>query len=167
MRFKNGRLRASTTTKFGTLNILGDRSGNLWIAGLDNGLTRVDAADIDSDDISGLKQQVFNTTNGLASDSVTALFLDREKNLWVGGYKGLQLIKDDPVVRLITWKDGLPPRTTFTATETWMPDLVCAWPDHAVHPRNGSITTYALTSSRPSISIVPGGYGSATTTRSE
>lgn len=145
MRFRNGLLKASRITKTETMHVVGDRSGNLWIAGLYNGLTRIDAADMDSDDISGLKQQVFNTKNGLASDSVLALFLDREENVWIGGYKGLQLIKDDPVVRLITSKDGLPSDNIYGVVETADGSIwFGAWPDHAVQFRNGSITTYPL-----------------------
>lgn len=80
------------------LKILKDKQSNLWIATESNGLIR-------------LNQNGEASTKGLefpSSKTVTALFEDREENLWVGTPDGIERLRDN---RFITYSvaEGLPP----------------------------------------------------------
>lgn len=77
--FGNG-FRHYKLTGFENVNAIEeDRNGNIWL-GTDNGLLKYNGS---------VLSLVFNTTNGLPSNSVTALFLDKKNNLWIGTYGGV------------------------------------------------------------------------------
>jgi len=67
---------------------LRDRDGGLWIGTIDHGLVHVHQGRIDS----------FAQANGLSGDTVTALFEDREGNVWVATSNGLDRFRDLAVV---------------------------------------------------------------------
>ncbi len=73
-----------------------DGEGNLWI-GTSDGLVLLEsekARKREGETNSEIPLTVFTTKDGLAGSSVRALFLDREKNLWIGGSGGLSRYYD-------------------------------------------------------------------------
>jgi signal transduction histidine kinase/ligand-binding sensor domain-containing protein len=64
-----------------------DREGNLWIARRKDGLERVRLPSIENPAASGVSEYRFS--DGLTSDAVSAIFEDREGNIWVGTSLGL------------------------------------------------------------------------------
>ena len=75
---------------------LRDRDGSLWLGTLDHGLVHVHQGRIDS----------FTQSDGLSGDTVTALFEDREGNVWVATPGGLDRFREFPVSSIST-KRGL------------------------------------------------------------
>ncbi len=73
-----------------------DRDGNIWIGTLGQGLLRSKSGKLDR----------FTRLDGLSSDSVLALFEDRERDLWVVTARGLDRFRDPQVLRVST-VDGL------------------------------------------------------------
>jgi ligand-binding sensor domain-containing protein len=72
--------------------LLIDRQGSLWVGTLNQGLYRIHGADVDH----------FGSANGLSSDSVNYLFEDREGSVWVATTKGLDMLRDLPVITFST-----------------------------------------------------------------
>ena len=70
-----------------TFRVLRDRDGGLWIGALGGGLAHLHEGKID----------VFSQSDGLSSDSVAALFEDREGNIWVATHAGLDRFRETPV----------------------------------------------------------------------
>jgi signal transduction histidine kinase/ligand-binding sensor domain-containing protein len=68
----------------GTRALLSDRSGRLWRGTFSSGLDCHEPGRI----------RTYRTTNGLSSDSITALAEDRDGSLWVGTEKGLSHLVD-------------------------------------------------------------------------
>jgi signal transduction histidine kinase/ligand-binding sensor domain-containing protein len=64
-----------------------DREGSLWVGTVDNGLYR----------IRGTAVEHFGRAEGLSSDSVQALFEDKEGILWVATASGIDRFRDPPV----------------------------------------------------------------------
>ena len=75
---------------------LRDHDGGLWLGTLDHGLVHVHQGRIDS----------FTQADGLSGDTVTALFEDREGNVWVATPGGLDRFREFPVSS-ISMKNGL------------------------------------------------------------
>jgi ligand-binding sensor domain-containing protein len=76
--------------------LLRDRDGGLWIGTADRGLVHMHAGRTD----------VFSSTEGLSSDSVTRLFEDREGNIWVATSDGIDRFRD-LAAATISVKQGL------------------------------------------------------------
>jgi hypothetical protein len=106
VRLRQGKLDVSNIEIGDSTAIATDRSGNIWIGRLDGGLVRLGAASLKAEDISVLQPEVLLQSQGLAGPTVMTIFKDRDDNLWIGGYEGLQLIKDDPVVNIISSGNG-------------------------------------------------------------
>jgi len=117
VRFSNGKLDVSDLVGTNVLNLMLDRAGNLWMGRLDEGLYRVDAADLESADFTHLKSDRITSKEGLAGNTVVRLFEDRDDDLWIGGYEGLQLLKDDPIVKVISTRDGLPSNNIYSVAQ--------------------------------------------------
>jgi len=75
---------------------LRDRDGGLWVGTTDQGLVHVHQGRTDA----------FGQADGLSGDTVTALFEDREGNVWVATHEGLDRFRDFPVPT-ISAKQGL------------------------------------------------------------
>ena len=91
----------STFHASGRLNIhavLHDSRGTTWIGTFGSGLFRVRPADG--------KIEHWTQSAGLVDDSISALFEDREHNLWVGTRNGLQRLHDSKI-KTITSRNGL------------------------------------------------------------
>ena len=117
VRFRDGELDVAPLDILDTTTMMSDRSGNLWLGRLDNGLVRVDAASTQAEDLSKLKSSVIMPDQGLAGATVVTMYKDREANIWIGGYDGLQLLKDDPVIDVISQQDGLPTNNVYAVAE--------------------------------------------------
>ncbi len=77
-----------------------DSKGNLWFGSRNNGLIKLS---VDN------RITVINTSNGLSSNLIMSIDEDKKGNLWVGtseGEIGLNIIKDDKVIKRITDQDG-------------------------------------------------------------
>ena len=77
--------------------MLTDRDGAVWLSGSSPGLLHLHQGVTDT----------FGEIDGLASDSVGALFEDREGNVWVGTAEGLHRFRDVAVAAVST-RQGLP-----------------------------------------------------------
>ena len=149
VRFLHGKLDVSNVEVGDVITMNTDRSGSIWIGRLDNGLIRLDAVSLQSDDISNLKPQFLMPGDGLASKTVVTLFKDRENNLWIGGYDGLQLIKDDPVVNIISSGDGRVLTNIYPVTEDptgsiWFGSWGSTRTGSLTRLTNGSFRTFEL-----------------------
>ena len=69
------------------LRLQEDRAGSLLVGTNNHGLHRVEDDALDS----------FTTLHGLSDDRVRCMYQDRNGNLWVGTYKGLNSLRDGPV----------------------------------------------------------------------
>ena len=76
--------------------LLRDRHGALWIGTLEHGLLHVHDGRVTR----------FGQVNGLSGNLITALFEDREGNIWVGTTNGLDRFRE-PAVSTITANQGL------------------------------------------------------------
>jgi signal transduction histidine kinase/ligand-binding sensor domain-containing protein len=146
-RFRRGKLELSNFLESRIVNMLLDRSGNLWMGHLNNGIYRVDARSMDSDDITHLQVDHIGPSEGLAGNAVLRLFKDRDENLWIGGYEGLQLLKDDRIVNVISARDGLPSDNIYgVAQDAGGAIWFGAWgiPCWAVRYDEGSVRTFEM-----------------------
>lgn len=83
--------------RFQALSMIRDRDGNLWVGTDARGLLRVNAAGVASLDDAGKG----------ARPAVTAVFEDREDNLWTASASRLERLRDSPFVSYST-PEGLP-----------------------------------------------------------
>jgi signal transduction histidine kinase/ligand-binding sensor domain-containing protein len=91
--FKDGVFRPFVTSSFdgskvSIYDMLLDRDGNLWVATLGKGLLR----------IRGNVVEHYGRTEGLSSDSVSALFEDREGIVWAATTNGVDSFRDPRIV---------------------------------------------------------------------
>lgn len=146
-RFRRGKLDLSNFIYTQVVNMLLDRSGNLWMGLLEKGIFRVNAPSMGSDDITHLQIDQITWNEGLLGNTVNRLFKDRSENLWIGGYDGLQLLKDDPVVNVISTRDGLPSVNIYAVAQGPSGSIwFGAWgvPGWAVRYDNGSVKSLGL-----------------------
>jgi PAS domain S-box-containing protein len=80
-----------TEVQVGSIGILFDNDGALWITTLGDGLRRSSAPDLLRGRIKEFSTAVesFTTRDGLSDDFVRAILQDREGNIWVGTNNGL------------------------------------------------------------------------------
>ena len=89
---------------------LRDRDGGLWLGTSDHGLVHVHQGRIDS----------FAQADGLSGDTVTALFEDREGNVWVATSSGLDRFREFAGGPHIPTKQGLSePRGICSRGQGW------------------------------------------------
>ena len=69
-----------------------DRDGNLWVASYGTGLFRLHGTDVDH----------FGRSDGLSSDTINAVFVDREGLLWAATTEGVDKFRDPPVATFTT-----------------------------------------------------------------
>lgn len=104
IRFRDGQFTPLTSAQ-GLLHepvreLLGDRSGNLWISTPGHGLTLLRDG----------RFQGFDTRDGLADNEVTSLYESRDGRIWVGARNGGISRFEARTQRFTSWtaKDGLP-----------------------------------------------------------
>ncbi|MCW5958544.1 MAG: hypothetical protein KIS76_00160 [Pyrinomonadaceae bacterium] len=81
-----------------------DREGNLWL-GEEDGLIKVNAADVDAETIDISKAQKFTKENGLLDDQIGDIFVDRNGGIWTGGAQGGLAYLTPQVFRVFSKKD--------------------------------------------------------------
>jgi signal transduction histidine kinase/ligand-binding sensor domain-containing protein len=115
--------------KVGSMNILFDDDGSLWITSLGDGMRRVPFPDrLNGQSIGQFSSVIesFTTKDGLTSDLQNSILKDREGNIWVGTFKGLDRFRRGATVPIV-----LPPKFTL---KTLVPGdegalWVCGWSD--------------------------------------
>ncbi len=100
-RLVNGRLEVlyrlpPSTREFHVRRMLRDRDGGLWIGTTGRGLVHIHQGRTDT----------FTRAEGLSGEDITAIFEDRDGNIWVGGFNGLDRFREIPV-QTYTERDGL------------------------------------------------------------
>ena len=146
VRLRDGKLDAAPLDILDTTTLMFDRSGNLWLGRLENGLLRLDAASMQAEDLRNLKASVIMPEQGLAGKTVLALYKDREGNMWIGGYDGMQLLKDDPVIDVISQRDGLPTNNVYAVAEDASGSIwFGVWGGHLARYTGGGISLFDVT----------------------
>jgi PAS domain S-box-containing protein len=89
-----------TEVRVGSVAILFDRDGALWITTLGDGMRRAPAPETLRGKIGQLSTAVesFTTKDGLSDDSINAILQDHEGNIWVGTHKGLDRFRKTNLV---------------------------------------------------------------------
>ena len=87
-------------------SMLKDRDGALWLSGSSAGLLHFHQGVMD----------IFGEIDGLTSDIVSAMFEDREGNIWVGTAEGLHRFRDVAVATVSTRQGLSNPRANAAAS---------------------------------------------------
>jgi signal transduction histidine kinase/ligand-binding sensor domain-containing protein len=100
-------LRPSDKTEIvaGSIGILFDREGSLWISTIGAGVRRVPhPEELESRKYEDPNQMVesFSSKNGLTDDLVTAILEDREGNIWVGTNNGLDCFRKGELTPVVS-----------------------------------------------------------------
>lgn len=61
-----------------------DRSNNIWVSCFDEGLRKINCRN--NNLLYYINTTIINTSNGLPSNNVECLFVDNQKNIWIGTY---------------------------------------------------------------------------------
>jgi signal transduction histidine kinase/ligand-binding sensor domain-containing protein len=120
-----------TSGKFGARRLLRDREGGLWIGTAKQGLVHVHQGRTD----------VFTQSDGLSGDSVVALFEDREGNIWVSTYNGLDRFRDFPVPTY-SGRQGLSNAIVFSVLAARDGSVWLGTSDGLKHWNHGQVTSY-------------------------
>jgi signal transduction histidine kinase/ligand-binding sensor domain-containing protein len=86
----------AVTREFHVRSMLRDREGGLWVGTTGRGLVHIHQG----------RTEMFTRNDGLSGDDVTAIFEDRDGNIWVGSFNGLDRFSETPV-QTYTERDGL------------------------------------------------------------
>jgi len=127
--------------RFRASRILRDRDGGLWIATVDRGLIHYYQG----------KTDVFSEADGLSSDNVTAIFEDREGNVWTATPNGLDRFRGYAAARigskqglsntfiesLLAAKDGSVWIATFNGLNRWKDGRNSVFGRGATAPQRG------------------------------
>lgn len=102
--------------EFSVRKMIKDKTGNVWIATFDYGLLLCYF-----DNQHQLKlRKIFDESDGLFTNTVTSLEMDKNDNLWLGGYKGIsciQIINDRNFqIRNFDSEDGFLPNNYHSLT---------------------------------------------------
>jgi len=86
----------AVTREFHIRRMLRDRDGGLWIGTTGRGLVHIHQG----------RTEMFTRTEGLSGDDITSIFEDRDRNIWVGTFNGLDRFRETPV-QTYSERDGL------------------------------------------------------------
>lgn len=114
--------------------ILADRDGLTWLGSESGGLHRLENKTV----------SILAEKNGLSNDSVLSLYEDREGNIWVGTYSGLDLLVDGKFT-VFTEQDGLLDKVTWTVYEDRSRNLWITTNNGLNRFSNGRFTAYGKT----------------------
>ena len=119
--------------------LLRDRSGDLWIGSLvDGGLLHIHQG----------KTDLFNRTDGLSDDTVSALLEDREGNIWVATADGLDRFRDF-AISTMSVQQGLSSRGVASILAARDGSIWMGTSDGLSRWNKGQITIYRKRSLRP------------------
>jgi signal transduction histidine kinase/ligand-binding sensor domain-containing protein len=92
-----------TEVRVGSMSILFDNDGGLWIATLGDGLRRSAAPELLKGEIKEQSAAVesFTSRDGLSDDYVRCILQDREGNIWAGTNSGLDRFRKTNLVRVV------------------------------------------------------------------
>ena len=142
---RNGQVAFSSVTSPSYKLLRQDLAGNLWIVDFYEGVRKVAATNLTPDDPTRMQAEHFSKANGLASNNVFELLVDRDGNIWIGSDKGLQLLIDEPIVTVYSRKNGLPAENVYAMVQNragaiWFGD----WTAHLVRYAEGKFTPEPL-----------------------
>jgi signal transduction histidine kinase/ligand-binding sensor domain-containing protein len=139
--FRDGQLKTSSV-RIQTLRFLtADRQNNFWLGDFYDGIRKITAASIRNDDLSQLKVERFLQANGLVSNYLATMLVDRDGNIWIGTDKGLQLLIDEPPVTVYSKASGLPAENTYSIVQDKAGTIwFGAWDNHLVKYANDIFT---------------------------
>jgi signal transduction histidine kinase/ligand-binding sensor domain-containing protein len=138
-RLVNGRIEAAfplpgAARQFGTLKLLHDHDGGLWIGTAYRGLVHIHAG----------KTDVFSQSDGLSGDFAMSLFEDHEGNVWVATPNGLDRFREfavaafsknqgfsNAVVTSLVARDGSVWAGTFDGLKRWNHGQITAYRERA------------------------------------
>jgi ligand-binding sensor domain-containing protein len=91
-----------TEVRVGSVRILFDNDGSLWVPSVGDGLRRSRTPDLLQGWIKEFSTAVesFTAKNGLSDDVIRAILQDREGNIWVGTDKGLDRFRKTNLISL-------------------------------------------------------------------
>ena len=92
-----------TEVQVGSLGILFDNNGALWITSLGDGLRRAPAPELLQGKVGEFSSAVesFTAKDGLSDDFILSIFQDREGSIWVGTNNGLDRFRKTNLVPLV------------------------------------------------------------------
>ncbi|QPC98160.1 ligand-binding sensor domain-containing protein [Qipengyuania soli] len=79
------------------IRTLFDQKGAFWAVTWSDGAFMIEHPERITGNHPAVPMHVLNTSNGLLSDPVRALFEDREGNIWIGGELGLNMLRRVPI----------------------------------------------------------------------
>lgn len=139
--FRNGNLKTSSVSIKDWMFFIADRENNFWIGDQYDGLRKITAASIRNDDLSQLKVERFLQVNGLASNNLETILVDRDGNIWIGTDKGLQLLIDKPPVTVYSKASGLPAENIYSVVQDKAGSIwFGAWENHLIRYANNIFT---------------------------
>lgn len=89
-----------------------DRDGAIWGVTLSRGIFRIPEPDMTGAPTAIAAEQVYGYKDGLTSDATSAIYEDREGNIWVGSTMGLDQFRTSSIVA----EPAIPPRSYFGYT---------------------------------------------------
>jgi signal transduction histidine kinase/ligand-binding sensor domain-containing protein len=124
--------------------ILRDRDGATWVGTLGGGLARLHQG----------STQHLSHSDGLSSDSVSALFQDREGTIWVGTHAGLDRFRELPVTPFST-RQGLSSARIFAVVASTDGSVWVRTVDGVNQLKDGRVTVYSESSDLSERSNIP------------
>jgi signal transduction histidine kinase/ligand-binding sensor domain-containing protein len=118
--------------------LLVDRDGGIWIGTTRAGLLRLHQGRVD----------VFTTAQGLSGDAISALFEDREGNIWVATNEGLDRFRELPVA-LMSKRQGFAADVGFSVLSARDGSIWVGSGNGVTRWSNGQTTIYRTASGLP------------------
>jgi signal transduction histidine kinase/ligand-binding sensor domain-containing protein len=112
--FRNGQLKSSSVSIRAPKFFSVDRESNVWLGDFYDGLRKIAVESLRNDDLLHLKVEHFTNANGLASNNLATMLVDKDGNIWIGSDKGLQLLIDQPLVTVYSKASGLPSENIYS-----------------------------------------------------
>ena len=115
-----------TEVQVGSVGILFDNDGALWITSVGDGLRRSPDPELLKGKIKEFSTAVdsFTTKDGLSDDVVRAVLQDREGNIWVGTHNGLDRFRKTNLVPVVLpFKPKFPVLAAGTAGDVWLENV--------------------------------------------
>jgi len=140
--FSDGQLKTSSVSIKNPKFFASDHEKNIWLGDFYDGLRKVSIESIRHDDLLHLKVEHFTSANGLVSNNLSTMLVDRDDNRWIGTDKGLQLLIDQPLVTVYSNNSGLPAQNIYSVVQDKAGAIwFGAWDNYLVKYSNGVFTS--------------------------